>query len=76
MSDRIRKAIQEVLDDSGDGWTVTQYVVAMGLEKITVDGEIEATAWYYAPQNQAGWQTCGLLDQAVAMYESNDSEYD
>lgn len=76
MSDQIREAIQKVLNQEGDGWTVTQYVVAMGLEKLNPDGEIEATAWYYAPDNQASWQTCGLLDQAIALHESNDSEDD
>lgn len=68
MSDRVREAIQELLNGIGDGWTVTQYVVAMGLEKIAENGEVESVAWYYTPPEQADWQTVGLLRQTCDMH--------
>lgn len=68
--DKIRLAIQDMLDKEGDGWSLTQYVVAMGLEKIKKDGSIESIAWYYAPDGQADWQTGGLLEEAAAMHEN------
>ena len=71
MSDRLRESIQELLNQLGDGWAVTQYVVAMGLERLTPDGRLESTAWFYAPHEQADWQTGGLLSQAKELhYES------
>ena len=75
--DRIREAIQALLNQIGDGWTVTQYVVSMGLERINSDQHVENTAWYYTPPEQADWQTAGLLRQADEMhYESMFEEDD
>ena len=77
MSDRVREAIQELLNQLGDGWTVTQYVISMGLERMGSDSRVEATSWYYTPLEQADWQTLGLLRQAAEMhYESSFEDED
>ena len=55
VPDRIREAVQAVLDEDGDGWTVPYLVVAMGIERMREDGSIEAASWYYAPAEQAEW---------------------
>ncbi|WP_044109866.1 hypothetical protein [Mycobacterium canetti] len=72
-SDPIRAAIQQLLDDYGDGWTLADYVVAMGLECVTADGTIETTPWWHAPPQQAEWVTDGLL---VALTEMRAIEED
>ena len=66
--DKIRAALQE-LADAGDseGWSVSQFVIVMGLERISCDGGIEATAWYWAPADQADWMNGGLLEAAMDM---------
>lgn len=65
LADRIRQAVQAVIDEEeGQGWTVSQYVVAMGLERI-VDGAIESTGWYWHPSDQPDWMTYGLLESAL-----------
>lgn len=75
MTDPIRESVQHhLLDAAGDGWSITQYVVAMGLERINPDGTVEATAWYWAPEEQPAWQTSGLLGQAKDMHEGLDQD--
>lgn len=77
MTDPIREAIQRLLlDAAGDGWSATQYVIVMGLEKIHPDGSLESTAWHYAPTDQPDWQTAGLLDHALDMLRHADTEDD
>ena len=67
LTERIRKAIQAVIDtEEGEGWTVTQYVVAMGLERIH-DAKIESCGWIWAPPDQADWMTIGLLEAGLEM---------
>lgn len=65
MTDYLRNAIQRLLDESGDGWTVTQYVIAMGLERLNPDGSVECVPWHWSPRDQPGWQTLGLLERAA-----------
>lgn len=71
MSDpaqRLRDAIQAVmdeLDDTGDRWVVTQFVISMGLERMDADGRIESCSWHWAPPEQPDWQCVGLLLAAV-----------
>ena len=61
--DTVRDAIQAaILDAAGDGWTLTQYTVCMGLQRLSPDGTVESTAWYWAPPGQPDWQTLGLLE--------------
>mgnify|MGYP000122439858 CR=1 FL=1 len=70
----IREAIQSLLDDLGDGWTLTQLVLVMGLERVH-DGRIESTAWYWTPPGQAEWMTTGLFDSAIEIRENSDTDY-
>lgn len=61
--DAIRDAIQSrVLDAAGDGWTLGQYVVCMGLQRLDPDGRVESIAWCWAPDGQPDWQSLGLLE--------------
>lgn len=72
-NDQIQQSIQKLLDEEGDGWTLTQYVVCMGLARMTNDG-VESVAWYYAPDEQPDWQTKGLLEQATILHDNADDE--
>ena len=69
--ERLRNAIQRVLNEEGDGWIVGQFVLALGLEKM-VDGAIESTAWVWAPADQPDWVTDGLLRAASELREDAD----
>jgi hypothetical protein len=69
--ERLRNAIQRVLNEEGDGWIVGQFVLALGLEKM-VDGAIESTAWVWAPADQPDWVTDGLLRAASELREEAD----
>jgi hypothetical protein len=79
MADYLRDAIQRLLDESGDGWTVTQFVVAMGIERINPDGSVECVAWHWSPRDQPHWQSLGLLERGVEAMQSEsfyeDDEY-
>ena len=72
QSEFIRAAIQKLLDTEGDGYQLTQFVLALGLERMNADGHIESTAWVWAPKEQPDWQTDGLLKAAVDMREDAD----
>ena len=74
--EEIRLAIQKYLNAEGDGWSLTQFVVAMGLERMDSDGNIESLAWYAAPKDQAEWHTNGLLQNAIDLHEMSDAEDD
>jgi len=73
--ERLRNAIQRVLNEEGDGWIVGQFVLALGLEKL-VDGVIESTAWVWAPADQPDWVTDGLLRAASELREDADIDTD
>lgn len=61
--DAVRDAIQaRILDAAGDGWTLSQFVICMGLQRVTPDGAVESTAWVWAPDSQPEWQSLGLLE--------------
>lgn len=68
FADKIRAAVQAVIDaEEGEGWTVAQFVVAMGLERITHGGQLEGISWYWCPPDQADWMTAGLLESALEL---------
>ena len=68
LIDRIRHAVQAVIDsEEGEGWTVSQFIVAMGLERILSDGRMEACSWYLAPPDQADWMNAGLLEAGLEL---------
>jgi len=73
--ERLRDAIQRVLNEEGDGWIVGQFVLALGLEKM-VDGVIESTAWVWAPADQPDWITDGLIRAASELREDADIDTD
>lgn len=62
--DKVRKALQELLDAEGDGWHMGHYVVIMGLEKIGADGEVTTSAWITNPPSQPDYVTDGLITTA------------
>ena len=64
----IRDAIQEMLDSHDDGWSVTQHVVCMGLERV-IDGRIESMAWFWAPSDQPVWMTGALIESAIRQHD-------
>jgi hypothetical protein len=75
LTDRIREAVQAVIDaEEGQGWTVAQWVVAMGLERILSDGTMEGCSWYLGPPEQADWITAGLLEAALETRAGADLE--
>lgn len=49
----VRQALQEILDQAGDGWQLSHFVVAVGLERVTTEGVVETTPWWLAPKGQA-----------------------
>lgn len=65
LAEAVRAAVQAILDHHGDGWSVAQYVICMGLERVTSDGSIEAIPWMWAPPDQADWMTGGLIESAM-----------
>lgn len=72
--DKLRAAIQAILDGEGEGWTLGPFVVVMGIERIQDDGEVDGCSWYWTPRNQAEWMTTGLLESAIEMRSSADVE--
>lgn len=61
--DRVRKALQDLLDAEGDGWHMSHFVVILGLEKFD-GGDIVTSAWLTAPEPQADYVTDGLITAA------------
>jgi hypothetical protein len=76
LLDKLRAVLQEIIDedDRADGWTLSQLVIVMGIERIMADGSMEATSWYWRPPDQADWMTVGLLDAALDMHANADIE--
>lgn len=59
--DQIAHAIQARLDEYGDGWTLSQWVVGMIIERVNSDGQLETLPWCVAAPAQQDWQTDALL---------------
>lgn len=68
----VRHYIQTMLDNSGEGWQLAQYVLCMGLERVDSEGQLECTPWLWAPHDQADWMTDGLLQACVGLREEAD----
>ena len=63
--ERLRAAIQALLDQEGDGYALAHYVVVMGIEKMdTSTGRVTTAAWLAKPEDQADYITDGLLSSA------------
>lgn len=69
LADHVRAAVQNILDAAGDGYQVAQMVICMGLERVTADGDIEATSWFWTPPSQPDWMTAGLIEAALEIRE-------
>lgn len=69
----VERALQLVLD-AGDGWTLSAYVVALGLERVLPDGTIESIPWSFAAPNQPVWATRGLLDELDDTYSNHGED--
>ena len=74
--DRLRNAIQKLLNAEGDGWVLDQFVLALGLQRVNSEGDVESTAWVWAPAEQPEWQTDGLLQAASELREDSDIDTD
>ena len=59
--EKLRAALQEILDTEGEGWQVDAFVICLGLERIS-DGTVESTPWIWMPAEQPDWVTDGLLN--------------
>lgn len=67
LAEAVRAAVQAVLDDAGDGYHASQFVICMGLERFNADGELEGIAWLWAPPSQPDWMTGGLIESAYQL---------
>lgn len=74
LASAVRAAVQAILDDSGDGYQVSQLVVCMGLERVSTVGELESSAWYWAPPSQPDWMTGGLIETAYWLRREADPD--
>jgi hypothetical protein len=74
--ERLRNAIQKLLNADSDGWIVQEFVLALGLQRMNSEGHIESTAWVWAPAEQPDWQTDGLLRAASELREDADIDTD
>jgi hypothetical protein len=74
--ERLRNAIQKLLNVDSDGWIVQEFVLALGLQRMNSEGHIESTAWVWAPAEQPDWQTDGLLRAASELREDADIDTD
>lgn len=65
----IGRAIQKMLDEHSDGWSLAQHCIVMALERVK-DGRIESTTWYWCPADQPDWMTDALLEAAMRQREA------
>jgi hypothetical protein len=68
LANKVRAAVQDILDAEGDGFMAAQFVICMGLERFDAAGRIESMPWIWAPAEQAEWMTNGLLESALDLY--------
>lgn len=70
----IRAALQKLINADGEGWQVSDFVIAVGLQRLQADGTLDSTPWVWAPPNQPEWHTDGLLRAAQELRD--DAEID
>lgn len=73
--DRVRKALQDLLDAEGDGFHLSHFVVILGLEKFE-SGDIVTSSWLTAPAGQADYITEGLITAAQDLHWSSETTDD
>lgn len=72
----IRAALQKLISADGDGWLVSDFVIAVGLQKLDPEGRMESTPWVWAPPGQPEWHTDGLLAAAQDLRDNADIDDD
>ncbi len=65
--DKLRQALQDVLNQCGDGYMLAHYVIVMGIQRMDGDGRVVSSSWVAAPEDQADYVTDGLLAAAEEM---------
>jgi hypothetical protein len=71
-ADFMRNAIQQLLNTYGDGWILDDFVLAVGLQRLSGE-QVESTVWTWAPPDQADWKTEGLLRAAEELCADCDT---
>lgn len=72
----IKQAIQAMLDNYGDGWNVAQYVIVLGIERVTSEGRLETAPWVFTPRDQPEWMSDGLLEAGCGLRAEAEIEED
>ena len=73
--DKVRAALQEVLDAEGDGYYVAHWVAVLGIERVDgVAAGIRSSAWVAVPLHQADYITDGLLMTGCQLRDGADLE--
>lgn len=70
--DALRSALQYLLDCEGDGWQLSHYAIALGLERMDSTGIVSSTVWVTSPADQPDYVTDGLLKAAEDMRSGAD----
>lgn len=73
--ERVRKALQDLLDAEGDGYHLSHFVVVLGLEKFE-GANIVTSSWLTAPAGQADYITEGLITAAQDLHWSSETTDD
>lgn len=74
--DRLRTALQNLLDSEGDGWQLSHYTVVLGLERMDSSGQLSSTTWMIVPHDQPDYITDGLVHAAEDMRANADIDDD
>lgn len=73
--DPIGDAIQDTLNTEGEDWHAAGYILIVGCQRVSPDGEMESQAFRYIAPDQPPWVTRGLLDEAhEGARESSDED--
>lgn len=72
----VRAAVQAILDAEGDGWSIAQFTITMGMERVGADGTLESAPWIWSPPNQPDWMTDGLIESAFTLRLESETEDD
>ena len=72
---KLREALQYLLDAEGDHWMVSHWVAVLGIERVG-GGDIKTSVWMAMPPSQPDYVTDGLLKAAEELREHADLEDD
>lgn len=74
--DELRAAIQKLLDEHGDGWTVAEFAVCMYIERLNADDSVSVQPWWWAPPDQGDCRTDGVINAVLDFRSIADHEVD